>query len=119
MKILQSLFALILISGMAMISVQCKSKSANTSTESNQEKPCKVVFNFGSYGSGINEGKHSELLTMLNEKKLKYTETVKGREGEKEICIPLTELKGKDKDAFIEQLKKLEDKNTLVSLSVN
>lgn len=119
MKILQTLFALILISGMVMISVQCKSKSANTSTESIQEKPCKVVFNFGSFGSGIDSKKYDELKDLLNEKKLKYTETVKGREGEKEICIPLTELKGKDKDSFIERLKKLEDKNTLVSLSVN
>jgi hypothetical protein len=119
MKTKYYFFAFILSTALAFLFVQCKSKSANNSSESNQSKACKVVFNFGSYGSGINEGKYSELLTMLKENKLKYTETVKGREGEKEICIPLTEFKGKDKDAFIERLKKLEDKNTLVSLSIN
>lgn len=118
MKLSRLFFAIGLFC-MAFLTSQCKSKAESKSSENNQTSSCKVVFNFGSYGSGIDSKKYDELTLLLNEKKIRFTETVKGREGEKEICIPLTELKGKEKDDFIGRLKKLEDKNTLVSLSVN
>ena len=118
MKISQ-IYLVFCLFGLTLMLSECKSKAESKQTENNKTFACKVVFNFGSYGSGIDSKKYDELTLILNEKKIRFTETVKGREGEKEICIPLTELKGKDKDDFIERLKKLEDKNTLVSLSIN
>jgi hypothetical protein len=109
------LFTFILALGIS--ATACKSKTKNTQTTS--EPACKVVFMFGSRGDGINEKKLNELTALLNSKKLKYTQKVAGREGEKEICIPLGELKGKEKTDFVEQLKTFEDKSTFVSLSVN
>jgi hypothetical protein len=94
----------------------CKSKKeGQTASQSN----CKVLVNFASRGTGIDYGKYEKLTGLLNEKKLKFTEKVKGREGEKELCIPLKELKGDEKTKFIEQLKTFVDEATLVSVSVN
>jgi hypothetical protein len=95
----------------------CKSK-AETKTSVQTETTCKILINFASRGTGIDNTKYDALMSLLNSRKLKFTEKVKGREGEKEICVPLSELNGKEKTDFIEQLKKLEDKNTLVSVSV-
>ncbi len=112
-KYLFTLVAVVVISASA-----CKSKTKTTQTTST-EPACKVVFMFGSRGDGINEKKLNELTALLDSKKLKYTSKVAGREGEKEVCIPLGELKGKEKTDFVEQLKTFEDKSTFISLSVN
>lgn len=80
---------------------------------------CKVVFNFNSIGGGIDYSKYELLSNLLKTKKVAFTEKTMGREGEKEICIPLNELNGKEKTDFIEQLKTLENKDTHVSLSIN
>ena len=109
------LFTFILAIGFSAMA--CKSKTKNTQTTT--EPSCKVAFMFGSRGDGINEKKLNELTTLLDSKKIKYTQKVAGREGEKQICIPLTELKGKKKTDFIEQLKTFEDKSTFISLSIN
>ena len=96
--------------------------SCNTSTKAikNSEKPiCKVLINFGSRGSGIDYTRYEELMNTLKAKKINYTERSCGKEGEKEICLPLTELSGKEKNEFIEQLKTFENKPTLISLSIN
>lgn len=103
---------------LAISATACKSKTKTTQSTAT-EPACKVVFMFGSRGDGINEKKLNELTALLDGKKLKYTSKVAGREGEKEICIPLSELKGKEKTDFVEQLKTFEDKSTFISLSVN
>src|SRR3954463_13046524 len=90
--------------------VACKSKAKTSQTSS--EPSCKVVVNFASRGTGIDYTKYEKLTGILADKKVKYTEKVKGKEGEKEICIPLTELKAKEKNEFVEQLKTFEDKST-------
>lgn len=111
---IKHLFTLALILGIVIGG--CKSKTVQTTTS---EPACKVVFMFGSRGDGINEKKLTELTGLLDGKKIKYSSKVAGREGEKEICIPLTELKGKEKADFIEQLKTFEDKASYISISVN
>lgn len=98
----------------------CKAKATATGqTNQTENAPCKVVVDFASIGGGINYPQYEKLINTLNSKKVKYTEKSKGREGEKEVCIPLTELKGQEKTDFIEQLKKFEDKSTYISVSVN
>jgi hypothetical protein len=97
----------------------CKSKAAVNQTAPAETATCKVIVDFASIGGGINYPQYEKLTQLLNSKKVKYTEKSKGREGEKEVCIPLSELKGQEKTDFIEQLKKFEDKSTYISVSVN
>ncbi len=120
MKRTIQLSALILFAMTLFINTSCNGK-AKTSTSSNETaaQTCKVTVSFGSRGDGINQTKFDELMKLLDSKKLKHSETVKGREGEKDVCIPLTELKDKEKNEMIEQLKKFEDTNTFISLSIN
>lgn len=95
----------------------CKSKSKTT--QSDTKATCKVLITFASRGSGIDYVKFDKLTALLNEKKLKFTEKVIGREGEKEICIPLTELKGDEKTKLTDQLKTFHDEASFISVSVN
>lgn len=95
----------------------CKTKNKATQTET--KTTCKVLITFASRGSGIDYVKYDKLSALLNEKKLKFTEKVIGREGEKEICIPLTELKGDEKTKFAEQLKTFHNEASFISVSIN
>ena len=79
---------------------------------------CAVEMAFGSYGSGIDGKALDEVMAKIGEKKLKYTAKSIGREGETRICLPLTEIKGKEKSEFIEQLKKIAAAGQLVSVSI-
>lgn len=113
-------YSILLASLVACINLtSCKSKSAANQTSPAETAACKVVVDFASIGGGINFNQYEKLTQLLNNKKIKYTEKSKGREGEKEVCVPLTELKGQEKTDFIEQLKKFEDKATYISVSVN
>ena len=111
-------YSFILTMVVFIVLTACRSK-AEVKTEAQTKPACKALINFASRGTGIDNPKHDSLITILSAKKLKFTEKVMGREGEKEVCIPLTELAGKEKTEFIERLKKFEDKNTLVSVSIN
>lgn len=79
---------------------------------------CAVEMAFGSYGSGIDGKAMDEVIAKIAEKKLQYTAKSIGREGETRICLPLTEIKGKEKNEFIEQLKKIAAAGQLVSVSI-
>lgn len=96
----------------------CKTK-AKVSSSTTPIPVCKVVISFASPGSGINYVQYEKLTQLLNSKNIKYSEKSKGREGEKEVCISLSELKEQEKTDFIDQLKKFEDKATYISVSVN
>lgn len=115
MKNIITLLALVL--SISIISCKTKEKSSNSTTES--KATCTATISFGSMGGGIDGKTYDAIKGMIDSKKLKYTEKNMGREGEKEICLPLTELKGADKTAFIDQLKKSASSGQLVSLSVN
>lgn len=117
MKNLITIIGVFLLGGILLLS--CKSKAKAEVTGNVNTTSCKVQINFGSRGEGINEAKYMELTELLKKEKIKYTEKSVGREGEKEICLPLNELKEKEKNELIERLKKFEDKNTFISLSVN
>jgi len=79
---------------------------------------CAVEVAFGSYGSGIDGKALEAVMAKIDEKKLKYTSKNIGREGERRICLPLTELKSKEKTDFVDQLKKIASGGQLVSVSI-
>jgi hypothetical protein len=95
--------------------------SAMSQTKSGDQKAgeptCTVKINFGSAGGGIDLKTYDAVKKMIADKKLKFTEKNMGREGEKEICLPLKELKKRKKTEFIEQLKKTASGGQLVSVS--
>lgn len=100
----------------------CKAKSAgqNSGTTATETSvTCSAKVSFGSYGSGIDGVKYEAIKKLIESKKLKFEEKRMGREGEREICLPLTELKATEKAAFIEQLKKTAEGGQLVSVSAN
>ena len=82
------------------------------------DQACAVEVAFGSYGAGIDGKSYEKVIAAINGKKLKYTSKNIGREGETKLCLPLTELKGKKKTDFINQLKKIAKEGQLVSVSI-
>jgi hypothetical protein len=82
------------------------------------DKACAVEVAFGSYGSGIDGVAYEKVIAAIENRKLKSTAKSVGREGETRICLPLTELKGKKKTEFINQLKKIAKDAQLVSVSI-
>jgi len=92
-------------------------KSTKTSSTDKPSSGCAAKISFGSMGSGIDNKVYDEIKSLIESKKLKYTEKNMGREGERELCLSLNELKGSDKTAFIDQLKKSASSGQLVSVS--
>ena len=122
---------LLLFSSLLLFSiVSCKSKekTASAATTAEQKQPteykgvtndsCAVEMTFGSYGAGIDGKSFEAAIAKIDEKKLKYTSKNIGREGETRLCLPLTEIKGKEKSEFIDQLKKIAAAGQLVSVSI-
>ena len=82
------------------------------------DNTCAVEMAFGSYGSGIDGPTYEKVIKLIEDRKLQSTSKNIGREGETRICLPLTELKGKKKTEFINQLKKIAKEGQLVSVSI-
>ncbi|MBA3664426.1 MAG: hypothetical protein H0W61_09485 [Bacteroidetes bacterium] len=117
--------AILVLSSILIIGLGgCKHKQKTQETKKDPtpkavEVKCAATVAFGSPGTGIDAKKYDEIKKMIESKKLKYTEKQEGREGERKICLPLTELEGSDKAAFIEQLKKSASSGQLVSVSTS
>lgn len=129
MKTTKHLF--LVCAGLLLLSLAaCKSKAKGTTSgspvataEKNVYKgvtndSCAVEVSFGSYGSGIDGKALDQVLANIDSKKLSYTSRAAGREGERRLCLPLTELKGKEKEEFIGRLKKIAAEGELVSVSI-
>jgi len=111
---------LIFISTFLLInSAACQTKSKSQKGTKTKTVACAAKIEFGSPGTGIDHKTMDELKKMIEAKKVKYTETRQGKEGETQWCLPLIELKDADKTAFIEQLKKTAATGQLVSVSTN
>jgi len=122
---------IILFSSLLIFSIaSCKSKAKAVATTENPEQKqptvysgvtndsCAVEMTFGSYGAGIDGKSFEAAIAKIDAKKLKYSAKNIGREGETRVCLPLTEIKGKEKSEFIEQLKKIASEGQLVSVSI-
>lgn len=113
---------------LCLLIVSCKSQVVTASGPQPTSEPtvykgvtdeaCAAEMAFGSYGSGIDGAAFEKITKLIEEKKLAYTAKTIGREGETRICLPLTELKGKNKTEFINQLKKIAKEGQLVSVSI-
>ncbi|PBQ31236.1 hypothetical protein CNR22_05470 [Sphingobacteriaceae bacterium] len=111
-----------------LLIVSCKSQVINASGPQPTKEPtvykgvsdnaCAAEVAFGSYGSGIDGAAFEKVTKLIEERKLASTSKTIGREGETRICLPLTELKGKKKTEFINQLKKIAKEGQLVSVSI-
>jgi hypothetical protein len=82
------------------------------------DKSCAVEMAFGSYGSGIDGPAITKTMDLIKEYNQPYTSKSIGREGETRICMPLANLKGKKRTAFIKRLKKIAKEGQLVSVSI-
>jgi hypothetical protein len=105
----------------------CKSQVKNTSPQPTKDPTvykgvtdpnCAVEVSFGSSGSGIDGAALDKVMAAIEKNKLKHTAKNVGREGETRICLPLYELKGKKKTAFINELKKIAKQGQYVSVSI-
>lgn len=115
-------YLLILSSVICLGLFSCKNKKKAEETpkaETPVTVKCAATVSFGSAGGGIDAKKYDEIKLMIEEKKLKYTEKAKGREGEREVCLPLTELNSSEKTAFINKLKITASSGQLVSVSTD
>ncbi len=77
-----------------------------------------MEIQFGSYGSGIDGAALEKVMAAIEKRNLKHTAKGIGREGEIRICLPLKELKGKKKTAFINDIKKIVKEAQLASISI-
>jgi hypothetical protein len=124
-KIPSLVFCIIFI---ASVSCKTKAKTNNSTENTSQTQPtvykgvtndsCAVEMAFGSYGAGIDGAALDAVVKKIEAKKLKYSAKNIGREGETRLCLPLTEIKGKEKKEFIDQLKKIAAEGQLVSVSI-
>jgi hypothetical protein len=108
----------ILLLSFFILNAACQSRS-KTEGSKPAKSNCAAKVSFGSPGSGIDLDTYNNVKALIDEKKLHYTERPIGREGETEVCLPLTELKKSEKKEFIQRLKKTvsEGKYTTVSTS--
>lgn len=115
---------IILLASLVIISLSaCKHKQKAQQTgvkpepKTEEVMKCAVTVSFGSMGTGIDGKRYDEIKKMIEDKKLKYNEKQQGREGERKLCLPLTELNANEKASFIDQLKKTASSGQLVSVS--
>jgi hypothetical protein len=95
--------------------------ATNSTTNENAtvtDNNCAAEIYFGSPGSGIDGPALDKTTALLDSKKIKYTTKNQGREGERRICMPLTELKEAEKKELLDQLKKIAKEGQFVSLSI-
>ena len=119
---------IIIFSGILFLgTLSCKSQTPSKEQEPEKQQTvfkgvsdqaCAIEVAFGSYGAGIDGKSYEKVIAAIDAKKLKYTSKNIGREGETRLCLPLTELKGKKKTDFINQLKKIAKEGQLVSVSI-
>jgi len=81
----------------------------------------RVVVSFASQGSGIDAKKFEAITDFVNKhpKKPVYEVVMRGREGEREYCFHLKEIKKKEQKEFIEELRKLAQGSDIVSVTEN
>ncbi len=79
---------------------------------------CAVEMQYGSYGAGIDDSAYTETLKLMGRWNVEYTSKNIGREGETRLCMPLAHLKKRQKNQFIDTLKRIAKHGKLVSVSI-
>ena len=104
---------------LSLMVIQCNAQKNQTkpqvvATATSQNPPTKVlkfalIISFTSHASGIDGEKYDAIIKYISNhpKKPKYKIYGWGREGERDICMNLKELKKSERKAFIDEIKKL------------
>lgn len=112
--------------------VACKAQQKQTEPVSTRPQPtsdptvykgvtdqnCAAEMAFGSAGAGIDNAAYNRMMSLIGTFSVQYTSKNIGREGETRICLPLTELEKKNKEVFVDSLKKIAKDGQLVSVSI-
>lgn len=103
-----------------------QTKPQPVTTATNQNPPTKklkfaLIISFTSHASGIDGEKYDAIIKYIEShpKKPKYKIYFWGREGERDICMNLKELKKSERKAFIEEIKKLSAGSDRVFVNLN
>lgn len=88
------------------------------------EKTYRVIVSFISIGGGSDSQAYAKLNDIISRTQesggmLSKDEIPWGREGEVDVCLPLTELSKQQADALVQQLKKTFEGNNLVQITEN
>ncbi|MCI5055811.1 MAG: hypothetical protein MRY83_06860 [Flavobacteriales bacterium] len=88
------------------ILLSCSNPNLNSKAEQNKTR---FIVSFFSPGNGIDKEARSSLLNFLKKDypSITYNEVAWGREGEKDYCLTLDELKSKEQLEFIRKVKEL------------
>jgi hypothetical protein len=119
------IFYLILFIFFECILVSCATSRTNISQEVTSQNQCRLVISFISKGGGIDRNTKNKVLAYLESynkthgKSILY-ETIRwGREGEVDFCFSLSELKKKEQNKFIQELKSLVGNSENVRIAEN
>jgi len=116
---------------LSSLTIQCnaqknQTKPQSVTTATSQNPPTKVlkfalVISFTSHASGIDIEKYESIMNYISThpKKPKYKIYGWGREGERDICMNLKELKKSERKAFIEEIKKISNGSDRVFVNTN
>jgi hypothetical protein len=107
---MKKLAVLFLLLAVGLLPVQCQTKkSTDKSTSKRQRASNKLVIDFISKGSGIDNDTYSKIEAFANNhpKKPAFTVEGQGKEGEKKMAFTLTELTEDEQYAFVDEVRKL------------
>ncbi|MBI4947812.1 MAG: hypothetical protein HY840_15590 [Bacteroidetes bacterium] len=100
---------------------QQQTTPANPTTPPPADDSYRLVVSFYSTAGGIDPKAHNEFIKFLNAypKKIAYTPTPWGREGEVDYCLKLSELSTRDQADFVKKINELLSNSKLVHITEN
>lgn len=95
--------------------------TANQQNPATKKLKFALIISFTSHASGIDGEKYDAIMNYINShpKKPKYKIYGWGREGERDICMNLKELKKSERKSFIDEIKKLANGSDRVFVNLN
>ena len=101
----------------------CKAKkesmNSNSSAQVLDSNTYRLVVCFKSWGEGIDRKKEEELVKFIENKKLAFQTKRWGREGEINYGFRLNELKIKEQETFIKEVKKMLESSKTIDIQEN
>ena len=117
---------LLIISSLLFTSTSCKSQKGKTNPNNkeasiSEEENSRLIIRFISPGNGIDSKKLAQLKTYLRTEypDITYQTTSWGREGEKDLCFNLSEVKPEQQKEIIIDLKSKFGNNPRINILEN
>lgn len=116
---------------MLIVLFNCNAQKTNTHPQAveqpnSQNPPVKkikfaLIISFTSHASGIDGEKYDAIMKYIQAypKKIVYKQYFWGREGERDICMNLKELKKSERKSFIDEIKKIANGSDRVLINEN